>query len=154
MNLITNFFAQNNKGNKLNIKVVLEGKLKESFYLEGAKEYQKRLLNRVEIVEVNNIEEYLKNKQNAFLITMEIEGKQLSSPDFAKKLREIETDGYYNEILFLIGGAEGLVQNVRDRSNFKFSMSKLTFLHQEAVLILMEQIYRAHKILNNEPYHK
>jgi len=138
----------------LNIKVVLEAKLKESFYLEGAKEYQKRLLGRVEIIEVNNIEEYIKNKQNAFLITMEIEGKQLSSPDFAAKLREIETDGYYNEIMFLIGGAEGLTQNVRNKSNFKFSMSKLTFLHQEAVLILIEQIYRAYKILNNEPYHK
>lgn len=138
----------------MNIKVVLEGKLKESFYFEGAKEYQKRLLNRVEIVEINNIEEYIKNKQNSFIITMEIEGKQLSSVDFAHKLKEIEQDGYYNEILFLIGGADGLVQNVRNKSNFKFSMSKLTFLHQEAVLILMEQIYRAHKILNNEPYHK
>ena len=138
----------------MNIKVVLEAKLKESFYLEGAKEYQKRLLGRVEIVEVSNIEEYIKNKQNAFLITMEIEGKQLTSPDFAAKLREIETDGYYNEIMFLIGGAEGLTQPVRNKSNFKFSMSKLTFLHQEAVLILMEQIYRAYKILNNEPYHK
>ena len=138
----------------MNIKVVLEAKLKESFYLKGAKEYQKRLLGRVEIIEVNSIEEYIKNKQNAFLITMEIEGKQPSSPDFAAKLREIETDGYYNEIMFLIGGAEGLTQNVRNKSNFKFSMSKLTFLHQEAVLILMEQIYRAYKILNNEPYHK
>ena len=138
----------------MNIKVVLEAKLKESFYLKGAMEYQKRLLGRVEIVETNNIEEYIKNKQNAFIITMEIEGKQLSSIEFANKLREIETDGYYNEILFLIGGAEGLTSNVRNKSNFKFSMSKLTFLHQEAVLILMEQIYRAYKILNNEPYHK
>lgn len=138
----------------MNIKVVLEGKLKESFYFEGAKEYQKRLLNKVEIIETSSIEDYIKNKQNAFLITMEIEGKQLSSTEFASKLREIETDGYYNEILFLIGGADGLVQNVRNKSNFKFSMSKLTFLHQEAVLILMEQIYRTHKILNNEPYHK
>ena len=49
---------------------------------------------------------------------------------------------------------DGLTQEVRDKSNFKFSMSKLTFLHQEAVLILIEQIYRAYKILNNEPYHK
>ena len=138
----------------MNIKVVLEAKLKESFYLKGAMEYQKRLLGRVEIVEVNSIIDYIKNKQNAFLVTMEIEGKQLSSPDFAQKLREIETDGYYNEILFLIGGAEGLTPEVRSKSNFKFSMSKLTFLHQEAVLILMEQIYRAYKILNNEPYHK
>ena len=133
----------------MNIKVVLEGKLRESFYKNGAFEYQKRLLNRVEIVEVENIFEYIKNKKNSFIITMEIEGKQLSSPDFAKKIKEIEQDGYYNEILFLIGGSDGLEKEVRDKSNFKFSMSKLTFLHQEAVLILMEQIYRAYKILNN-----
>lgn len=138
----------------MNIKVVLEAKLKESFYLQGALEYKKRLLNKVDIIEVNSIEEYIKNKQNAFLITLEIEGKQLSSEEFARKIREIETDGYYREILFLIGGACGLSQSVREKSDFKFSMSKLTFLHQEAVLILMEQLYRAHKILNNEPYHK
>ena len=85
---------------------------------------------------------------------MEIESKQLSSEEFAQKIKSIEQDGYYNEILFLIGGAYGLEQDVRNISNFKFSMSKLTFLHQEAVLILIEQIYRAYKILNNEPYHK
>ena len=138
----------------MNIKVVLEAKLKESFYKEGAFEYQKRLLGRVEIVEVQNIEEYIKNKQNSYIVTLEIEGKQLSSEEFASKIREIEQDGYYNELLFLIGGAEGLSTSVRQKSNFKFSMSKLTFLHQEAVLILIEQIYRAYKILNNEPYHK
>lgn len=138
----------------MKIKVVLEAKLKESFYKEGVFEYQKRLLGRVEVVEVNNILEYIKNKQNSFIITMEIEGKNLSSEEFAKKLDDIEKDGYYNEILFLIGGAYGLDNEVRKKSNFKFSMSKLTFLHQEAVLILMEQIYRAYKILNNEPYHK
>ena len=138
----------------MNIKIVLEGKLRESFYKEGAFEYQKRLLGRVEILEVSNIFEYIKNKQNSFIITMEIEGKMLSSEGFAQKIKEIEQDGYYNEILFLIGGADGLEQNVCQKSNFKFSMSKLTFLHQEAVLILIEQIYRAYKILNNEPYHK
>lgn len=138
----------------MNIKIVLEAKLKESFYREGVLEYSKRLLGRVEVVEVSSIAEYIKNKQQAFLITLEIEGKSLSSEQFASKLREIELDGYYNEILFLIGGAYGLEQEVRNKSNFKFSMSKLTFLHQEAVLILIEQIYRAYKILNNEPYHK
>lgn len=138
----------------MKIKVVLEAKLKESFYKEGVFEYQKRLLGRVEVVEVNSILEYIKNKQNSFIITMEIEGKNLSSEEFAKKLDDIEKDGYHNEILFLIGGAYGLDNEVRKKSNFKFSMSKLTFLHQEAVLILMEQIYRAYKILNNEPYHK
>lgn len=138
----------------MNIKVVLEGKLKESFYRSGALEYQKRLLNRVEIVEVDLIKDYIKNKQNAFIITMEIEGKMLDSVQFANKLKEIEQDGYYNEIIFLIGGAYGLDDEVKNKSNFKFSMSKLTFLHQEAVLILMEQIYRAYSILNNTKYHK
>ncbi len=138
----------------MNIKIILEAKLKESFYKEGVFEYQKRLLGRVNVIEVQNIEEYIKNKQNAYIITLEIEGKELSSVDFANKLKDIENDGYYNEILFLIGGAEGLNENVKKKSNFKLSMSKMTFLHQEAVLILIEQIYRAYKILNNEPYHK
>ncbi len=138
----------------MKIKVVLEGKLKESFYREGVKEYQKRLSGQLEIFETDNIEEYIKNKKQSYLVTLEIEGKELSSVEFAQKIREIEQSGYYNEILFLIGGSEGLPQNVRNKSDFKFSMSKLTFLHQEAVLILTEQIYRAHKILNNEQYHK
>ena len=115
---------------------------------------KKRLSGRVEIIETDNILEYIKNKQNAYIITLEIEGRELSSEQFAKKIREIEIEGYYNEILFLIGGAQGLDKETKEKSDFKFSMSKLTFLHQEAVLILMEQIYRAYKILNNEPYHK
>ena len=138
----------------MNIKIVLEGKLKESFYKEGVFEYQKRLLGKVEIVETTSISDHIKNKQNSYKITMEIEGKSLSSTEFAKKLSDIELDGHYNEIMFLIGGAEGLDKSVREQADFKFSMSKLTFLHQEAVLILIEQIYRAYKILNNEPYHK
>ncbi len=138
----------------MNIKIILEAKLKESFYKQGVFEYQKRLLDRVKVLEVSSISEYIKNKQNAFIITLEIEGKALSSEEFAQKLKNIENDGFYNEILFLIGGAYGLADDVRQKSNFKFSMSKLTFLHQEAVLILIEQIYRAYKILNNEPYHK
>ncbi len=138
----------------MNIKIILEAKLKESYFKSGVFEYQKRLLGKVEVVEVASISDYIKNKQNSFKITLEIEGKQLTSEDFASKIREIENDGYYNEILFLIGGAYGLEKDVRNRSDFKFSLSKLTFLHQEAVLILIEQIYRAYKILNNEPYHK
>ena len=138
----------------MNIKIVLEGKLKESFYKEGVFEYQKRLLGRIEIVEVSSIIDYIKNKNNSYKVTLEIEGKELSSEQFAKKLDDIEKEGCCNEILFLIGGAEGLSKEVRKMSDFKFSMSRLTFLHQEAVLILTEQIYRAYKILNNEPYHK
>ncbi|MBR2068973.1 MAG: 23S rRNA (pseudouridine(1915)-N(3))-methyltransferase RlmH [Candidatus Gastranaerophilales bacterium] len=138
----------------MKIKILLEGKLKESFYREGAFEYQKRMSGQLELLEVPNIEEYIKNKKQSFIVTLEIEGKQLNSIEFANKIREIENLGFYNELLFLIGGADGLSSNVRNMSNFKFSMSKLTFLHQEAVLILTEQIYRAHKILNNEQYHR
>ena len=138
----------------MNIKIILEGKIKEPYFKSGVEEFKKRLLNKVEVLEVSDIFEFLKNKSGAYIITLEIEGKMLSSIEFARKLREIETSGEANEILFLIGGAEGLSKEVRDTSDFKFSMSKLTFLHQEATFILIEQIYRAHKILNNEPYHK
>ncbi len=138
----------------MNIKIVLEGKIKEPCFKLGIEVYKKRLLNKVEILEISDIYEYLKNKTNSYVITLEIEGKMLSSIEFANKLREIETSGSANEILFLVGGSEGLSRKVKNLSDFKFSMSKLTFLHQEAVLILIEQIYRAHKILNNEPYHK
>ncbi len=137
----------------MNIKIVLEGKIKEPYFKLGVDEFKKRLLNKVEVLEVNNIFEFLKNRTKSYIITLEIEGKALSSVEFAQKLRQIENNGE-NEILFLIGGAQGLDEKVRNMSDFKFSMSKLTFLHQEAVLILIEQIYRSYRILNNEPYHK
>ena len=138
----------------MNIKIILEGKIKEPYFKLGIDEFKKRLLNKVEVLEISNISEFLKNKSGAYIVTLEIEGKMLSSKEFAQKLRKIETSGIANEILFLIGGAEGLSKEVRDLSDFKLSMSKMTFLHQEATFILIEQIYRAYKILNNEPYHK
>ena len=141
----------------MNIQIVLEGKLKESFYKEGVEEYKKRLLGYfdVKIIEVSSMDDYVKNlKNNEYKITMEIEGKELSSLQFADKIREIENDGFYNKIVFLIGGSDGLTDEVKRISNFKLSMSKMTFLHQEAVLILIEQIYRAAKILKGETYHK
>jgi 23S rRNA (pseudouridine1915-N3)-methyltransferase len=138
----------------LNIKVVLEGKLKESFYKTGANEYQKRLFNRVEVVEVSNILNYIENKQNAFIITMEIEGKQLSSTEFASKLKEIEQDGCYNEILFLIGGAEGHLETTRNKADLILSFGKLTLPHILMRAVLTEQIYRIETIINHHPYHK
>lgn len=142
----------------MNIKIILEGKIKEPYLKLGVEEFKKRLTGytSLKIVETSSIADFLKNsvKLNSYIITLEIEGETLSSPEFAQKIKEIETDGAYNEIIFLIGGSGGLVREVRDKSNFKFSMSKLTFLHQEAVMILIEQIYRAYKILNNEKYHK
>ena len=142
----------------MNIKIILEGKIKEPYFKLGVEKFKKRLTGytSLKIVETSSIADFLKNsvKLNSYIITLEIEGETLSSPEFAQKIKEIETDGAYNEIIFLIGGSGGLVREVRDKSNFKFSMSKLTFLHQEAVMILIEQIYRAYKILNNEKYHK
>lgn len=142
----------------MNIKIVLEGKIKEPYFKLGIDEFKKRLTGytSLKIIETSSILEFIKTnvKQNSYLITLEIEGKALSSPEFAAKIKEIETDGCYNEIIFLIGGSEGLPDEAGNKSNFKFSMSKLTFLHQEAVFILIEQIYRAYKILNNETYHK
>ena len=142
----------------MNIKILLEGKIKEPYFKLGIDEFKKRLTGytSLKIIETDSILNFAQTniKQNSYLITLEIEGKQLSSPEFAQKIKEIEQYGGYNEIIFAIGGSNGLPYEIRNKSNFKFSMSKLTFLHQEAVFILIEQIYRAYKILNNETYHK
>ena len=141
----------------MNIEIILEGKLKESCFKTGFDEFKKRLTGYIDLklVEVSDMNQFIETtKKQDYIITLEIEGKMLTSPEFAEKIRQIETDGFYNKILFLIGGSEGLSDYVKQKSNFKFSMSKLTFLHQEACLILIEQIYRAFKILKNEPYHK
>ena len=141
----------------MNIKILLSGKIKEPYFKLGIEEFRKRLFGVVEIVEFQNDDkmlEYVEKSATPYIVTMEIEGKMLSSVEFANKLREVEQEGCYNEILFLIGGSDGLCDALRSLSHLKFSMSRLTFLHQEAVLILIEQIYRAYRILNNEPYHK
>ena len=92
-------------------------------------------------------------KPQSYVITLEIKGIQLSSEDFAKKIEELTNDGVA-EIVFVIGSSCGLAQEVSARANFKLSMSKMTFLHQFARLILVEQIYRAFKIMKKETYHK
>ena len=92
-------------------------------------------------------------KPQSFVITMEIEGRELSSTDFAQKIKQLSNDGY-SEIVFIIGGDNGLHQDVKNISNFRLSMSKMTFPHQIARLNLIEQIYRAFKINNNEEYHR
>ena len=85
--------------------------------------------------------------------TLEIDGKQLSSEDFATKINEITINGT-GELVFIIGSSYGIARTVSNRADFKLSMSKMTFLHQFARLLLIEQIYRAFKILKNETYHK
>ena len=92
-------------------------------------------------------------KPQDYVITMEIKGKQFSSEEFAQKIEEITNDGT-QEIVFVIGSSCGIGKNVSDRANLNMSMSKMTFLHQFARLILVEQIYRAFKIIKGETYHK
>jgi 23S rRNA (pseudouridine1915-N3)-methyltransferase len=156
----------------MKIKIIALGKIKETFLKEGINEFLKRLTpyTSIEITELSPIEIRDENltsrileqegekilaciKPDSYVITLEIQGKQLSSEDFARKIDEIILTGV-NELVFIIGSSCGLSQLVSQRADFKLSFSKMTFLHQFARLILVEQIYRAFKILKNESYHK
>ena len=157
---------------KMKIKIIALGKIKEKFLKEGIDEFLKRVTPyaSVEIIELSPIEikdEHLTErvldeegdkilshiKPQSFVITMEILGKQFSSEEFAKKINSLTNEGQ-SEIVFVIGSSCGLSKKVSARSNLKMSMSKMTFLHQFARLLLVEQIYRAFKIIKGETYHK
>ena len=156
----------------MNIKIIALGKIKEKFLKDGINEFLKRLTPyaSVEITELSAIEIKDENlttkileqegekilshiKPQSFVITMEIKGKMFSSEEFAKKIEDITNDGI-SEIIFVIGSSCGISPTVSARANLKMSMSKMTFLHQFARLILVEQIYRAFKIIKGETYHK
>lgn len=156
----------------MKIKIIALGKIKEKFLKDGIDEFLKRLTSYspIEIIELNPVEikdENLTNKaleeegekilsqikEDSYVITMEIKGKQLSSEEFAAKINEITISGV-SELIFVIGSSCGLSSSVSQRANLKLSMSRMTFLHQFARLILVEQIYRAFKILKGEKYHK
>lgn len=148
------------------MKVICVGKIKESFFKDAILEYNKRIskYTKLEIIEV--LDEPLektalkkegerilsKIKDSDYVITLEIEGNSLSSLDFARK---IENNFNSNKNLtFVIGGSYGLSDLVKQRSNYRLSFSKFTFPHQLFRVLLLEQIYRAYKINNNENYHK
>lgn len=156
----------------MKIKIIALGKIKDKFLKDGIDELKKRLtpytnfeiieLQPIEIKDLNLTTKILDQegekilsliKPTDFVITMEIKGKQLTSEEFAQKIKDVTNEGL-SEIVFVIGSSCGLSQNVSARANFKLSLSKMTFLHQYARLLLTEQIYRAFKILNNETYHK
>lgn len=150
------------------IKIICVGKIKEKFYKEAIQEYEKRLskYTKLKIIEVEDInlnnetlikqkeaELILKHIENKdYIITMEIEGTELSSIELSKRIQNIETTN--PNIAFIIGGSYGLDEKIKNISNYKLSFSKLTFPHQLFRVILLEQIYRAFKIKNNESYHK
>jgi 23S rRNA (pseudouridine1915-N3)-methyltransferase len=159
----------------MKIKIICVGKIKENFYKEAITEYAKRLskFTSFSVIEVSDekTDEKASQKENELVLSKEgkrileqignddyvislcIEGKPLSSVDFSKKISEVMLNGYSN-IAFLIGGSLGLSDEVKKRSDFKLSFSEMTFPHQLMRVILTEQIYRAFKIINNEPYHK
>ena len=150
------------------IKIICIGKIKEDFFKEAIKEYQKRLskYTKIEIIEckdydIGNIdsikklegEEILKKiNDKDYVITLEIEGENLTSIEFSKLINNTLTIN--SNITFIIGGSYGLDDEVKKRSDYKLSFSKMTFPHQLFRVILLEQIYRAFKIINNESYHK
>ena len=92
-------------------------------------------------------------KEDSFVITLEINGKQLSSEELADKIDKLGIQGT-SHIIFVIGGSIGLGKEVLTKSNFALSFSKMTFPHQLMRVVLLEQIYRSYRIINGEPYHK
>lgn len=150
------------------IKIICVGKIKESFYREAIIEYQKRLskYTKLEVIELpdvttSNIEENIRKEAimiqkyigpRDYVITLEIEGTQVSSETFAQKIDSIYQTN--STITFIIGGSYGLSQNIKQMSNWSLSFSKMTFPHQLFRIVLLEQIYRAYKINHHESYHK
>lgn len=159
----------------MKITIVSVGKLKEKYLKQGIQEYLKRLSTyaKVKIIEVadekapENLSEAqmldVKQKEgerilshiqpDTYVITLEINGKILSSEQFASKLDELATYGK-SKIAFVIGGSLGISVDVQNRSDLALSFSKMTFPHQLMRLILLEQVYRAFRINRGEPYHK
>lgn len=159
----------------MKIKIYAIGKIKENYLKLGIEEYLKKIkpYSQIEIVELNDEPipnnpnhseiEIAKNKEgervlqmvksSEYLIGLDLGKKELESPEFAAYLeKKMENSGA--SISFVIGGSYGLSDALKNRCNDSISLSKMTFLHQMTRLILLEQIYRAFKILRNETYHK
>ena len=150
------------------IKIITVGSLKEQYLKDAINEYLKRIrkYTNIEIIEVKDEglvekekalkleeEKIIKNIQEKdYIITLEIEGKELDSIEFANKIDKIQQE--YSNITYIIGGSYGLSNLIKEKSNYHLSFSKMTFPHQLFRVLLLEQIYRSYKINNNESYHK
>ncbi len=159
----------------MKIRVIAVGKIKEKYIRDGINEYLKRLSRycSVEIIEVEDekTQENLTNREidiikdkegkrilskispNSHIISLVIEGKQMSSEELANKIEDLMIEGV-NDLTFIIGGSLGLSREVIEKSNLKLSFSKMTFPHQLMRMVLLEQIYRSFRIIRGEPYHK
>lgn len=149
------------------ITIISVGKLKEKYLNDGINEYLKRLSKymKVELIEVEDVSfdkektlkeeaRYIQKRLNlkSYIITLEIDGKELTSLELSDLINKTSINN--SDITFIIGGSYGLDDSIKQLSNYKLSFSKLTFPHQLFRLILLEQIYRSYKIINNETYHK
>lgn len=159
----------------MNIDIIVIGDVKEKYLRDAIAEYEKRLkpyanLTTYELkearlsanpsekdieqaIEIEGQEILGKINPRAYVCALCVEGKQLSSEDISARMDSITVDGY-NDLVFIIGGSNGLSPEVKKRANLKLSFSKMTFPHQLMRVILLEQIYRGFRILRGEPYHK
>ncbi len=159
----------------MKINIITVGKIKEKYLKDAIAEYSKRLskFTKLSIIEVSDekttegasvtennmvmnkegerIKSYISDSD--YVICLCIEGKKLSSEGFADKLSDIFLKGN-STVSFVIGGSLGICEELKNRADFKLSFSDMTFPHQLMRVILLEQIYRSFKIINNEPYHK
>ena len=149
------------------IKIICVGKVKEAYYRDAIEEYLKRLskYTKVEIIEVNDLN-YDKEKtireeskliidklnNNDYKILMDIQGEILDSVSLSKKINDLMISN--SNITFIIGGSYGVSDELKNLVDYKLSFSILTFPHQLFRVVLLEQIYRSFKIINNEEYHK
>ena len=159
----------------MKITIVTVGKIKEKYLKDAISEYSKRLSKycKLDIIEVADektvenasaaFEDSIRKKEgerilkhirdDAYVVTLEIQGSMLDSVELSKKIENLAVQGS-SHIVFVIGGSIGLSDEVMQRSDFPLSFSKMTFPHQLARIMLLEQLYRAFRIINNEPYHK
>ncbi len=158
----------------MKVTLICVGKIKEKFYREAIKEYEKRLSSYIKLttIEINDEKVKVENdseikismvkegnnilskiKDTQFVITLEILGENLTSEKLAQKIEHLAITGY-SDVVFVIGGSYGLSDEVKRRSNYALSFSKMTFPHQLMRVVLLEQVYRAYRIINNQSYHK
>ena len=152
----------------MKINIVAVGKIKEKFFTDAIAEYQKRLskfcdLKIIEVQEASNYKnltekselegQLLLNKSKGYIVALDGKGKLLSSEDLASTINDNMVNGI-SEISFIIGGSNGLSEEVKNKANLMVSFGKITFPHQLFRVVLSEQIYRAFTIINGMPYHK
>ena len=159
----------------MNINIVCVGKIKEKYLKLGIDEFKKRLSKycKLDVIELDDEKapENLSDKEmlmikdkegkkilskvkaNSYVIALAIDGKNISSEELADTMSKLAVRGS-SHITFIIGGSLGLSDDVLSRADYKLSFSKMTFPHQLMRLILLEQVYRAYRINNGEPYHK